>query len=113
MGTTECKWCGCSDIERETPVMQSVIVTFACGTMSDTDASGTTWRREVRCAGAIGDLYRRIRRATKTLKAAERYDTDEVDPDTWLGYRGVAQAVDADIVDQVIQILEGKSDETD
>lgn len=52
----------------------------------------------------------RIRRALKTLKAAERYDTDDADPDTWLGYRGVAQAVDADIVDQVIQILEGESD---
>jgi hypothetical protein len=55
----------------------------------------------------------RIWRALTLLKSAERYDTDEVDPETWCG-DDVAQAVDADCVDQVIQILEGKSDgETD
>jgi hypothetical protein len=55
-------------------------------------------------------LYKRIRKALTVLKSVERYDTDEVDPETWCG-DGVAQAVDAENVDQVIQILEGESDD--
>ena len=58
-------------------------------------------------------LQRRIRHALERLKSAERYDTDEVDPDTWCG-DGVAQAVDAENVDEVIRILEGvDNDETE
>ena len=55
-------------------------------------------------------LRSRIRHALERLKSAERYDTDEVDPDTWCGGQ-VAQAVDADCVDEVIRILEGVSDD--
>ena len=62
------------------------------------------------CGGHVGDLYRRIRHALERLKSANRYDTDEVDPDTWCG-DGVAQAVDADCVDEAIRILEGESDD--
>ena len=62
------------------------------------------------CAVHLAEVLERVRRALKTLQAAERYDTDDVDPDTWSGDK-VAQAVDADVVDQVIQILEGEEDE--
>ena len=76
--------------------------------------SGSVWvRRSDTCGGQVGDLYRRIRQALAVLKSAERYDTDEVDPETWCG-DDVAQAVDADSVDKVIRILEGESnDETE
>lgn len=109
---TECKFCGCGDIERQSPIMQSLITTFACGTMSDTEAGETRWLRDQRCAGPVGRLYKRIRQALNVLRVVDRYDTDNVDPDTWCGDE-VSQAVDADIVDQVIQILEGGSDATD
>lgn len=54
-------------------------------------------------------LRSRIQQALAVLKSVERYDVDEVNPDTWCGDQ-VAQAVDADCVDEVIRILEGVSD---
>jgi hypothetical protein len=55
-------------------------------------------------------LRSRIQQALTVLKSVERYDVDEVDPDTWCGDQ-VAQAVDAGHVDQVIRILDGVSDD--
>jgi hypothetical protein len=73
--------------------------------------SGSVWvQRSDTCGSQVGDLYKRIRKALTVLKSVERYDVDEVDPDTWCGDQ-VAQAVDAGHVDQVIRILEGVSDD--
>ena len=106
---TECKWCGCGDIERESPIMQSLIVTFACGTMSDTDASGTRWLRDQRCAGPVGKLYKRIRRAIDKLKAAKRYRVSPKTPKTIEWEETVDGIVtDSAAVDEVIAILEGE-----
>jgi len=106
---TECKWCGCGDIERETPCMQSLIVTFSCGTMSDTRASGTRWMRDQRCAGPVGKLYKRIRRAIDKLKAAKRYRVSPKTPKTIEWEETVDGIVtDSAAVDEVIAILEGE-----
>jgi len=105
---TECKWCGCGDIERESPIMQSLIVTFACGTMSDTDASGTRWLRDQRCAGPVGKLYKRMRRAVDKLKAAERYKVTPVSRIHVEYYTSDDGLVDSVAVDEALAILEGE-----
>lgn len=106
---SECKWCGCGDIERESPIMQSLIVSFACGTMSDTDASGTRWLRDQRCADSVGKLYRRIRRAIDTLKAATRYRVTPGPRNTLDWDRNPDGLVtDSAAVDEALAILEGE-----
>ena len=108
-GPPECRYCGCTD----TIAIHSDSVTFACQTYWG-DYNGGVWvQRSDTCGSQVGDLYRRIRQALERLKSVERYDTDEVDPDTWCGDQ-VAQAVDAENVDEVIRILEGvDNDETE
>lgn len=91
--------------------MQSLIVSFACGTMSDTDAGGTRWLRDQRCAGPVGKLYKRIQRAVDELKAAERY---RVTPGSRIHveyYTSDNGLVDSAEVDEAIAILEGERDE--
>lgn len=112
MRPTECKWCGCRDIEREAPVMQSLIVSFACGTMSDTDAGGTRWLRDQRCAGPVGRLYKRIQRALQRLETATRFELVKDDygaymkgRDSWGNWLDVIQ------IEQAIEILKGETDE--
>ena len=114
MRPSECKWCGCYEIMRDgfPTINGGREVLFGCGNVWQED--GNVWYRDpLWCGGQVGGLYRRLADALAVLKSVQRYDTDEVDPDTWCGDQ-VAQAVDADYVDEVIQILEGKSnDETE
>ena len=103
----ECKYCGCSD----TITNRSDSVTFACRTYWDEHNGGIWVQRDDTCGSHVGDLYRRIKRAVDTLKAATRYrvtpvssgyvewDTDEDGPVT-----------DSVAVDEAIAILEGERD---
>ena len=98
----ECKWCGCGDIERQSYCMQSVIVTFACGSISSVESSETRWLRDSRCAGQVGNLYKRIRGAVQVLEGSYRIimvlngDNEDV--------------VFATDVDRAIEILKGETD---
>lgn len=109
MRPNECKWCGCSD----TIASHSDSMSFACRTYWG-DCNGGVWVQDEACADrmvAQAEILReRIRHALERLKSAERYDTDEADPDTWCG-DDVAQVVNAEHVDEVIRILKGASDE--
>jgi len=108
---TECKWCGAETIVSPRPGS----IYFGCWT--DYDTTVNAWNQDEACVKRMvaqaKTLREHIRHALAVLKSVERYDTDEVDPETWCG-DDVAQAVDADCVDQVIRILEGESnDETE
>lgn len=96
----ECKWC------KSGVRLNGQFLTFKCWTILLDHA----WSQSPECK--LGVAESRIQRAIDALKSANRYDTDEVDPDTWCGDQ-VAQAVDADYVDEAIRILEGvDNDET-
>jgi hypothetical protein len=70
-------------------------------------------QRDDTCGSHVGDLYRRIKRAVDTLKAAKRYDVEPYEDSVSHNYHYEGQQVDADCVDQVIRILEGvDNDET-
>ena len=103
---TECRWCGCGDIEDQSSCMQSVIVTFACGSMSDVNISETRWLRDSRCAGQVGNLYKRIRRAVQVLEGSDRImmmlDDDDED---------VSFVVPSTDVDRAVGILGGEEDD--
>lgn len=105
---SECKWCGAKQISSS----RSDRILFSCWTYYEIDDG--CWRRDAGCVDQMAAqaeiLRERIRHALERLKSAKRYDTDEVDPDTWCG-DDVAQAVDADCVDEVIRILEGVDDD--
>lgn len=69
-------------------------------------------QRDDTCGSHVGDLYRRIKRAVDTLKAAKRYtvkagprNTLNWDPDPD-GY-----VTDSPAVDEALAILEGERDE--
>ena len=111
MRPSECKWCRCDTYVTDCDALRH----FRCGSAYWPGTDSWTYTGECvgKCVSRAVASESRIWRALTLLKSAERYDTDEVDPETWCG-DDVAQAVDADCVDQVIQILEGKSDgETD
>ena len=105
---SECKWCGAKQIASS----RSDLIYFGCWTSYEV-VSGE-WNQDEDCVERMAVqaeiLRERVRRALTLLKSVERYDVDEVNPDTWCGDQ-VAQAVDADCVDEVIRILEGASDE--
>lgn len=109
---TECKWCGCGDIERQSSCMQSVIVTFACGSMSDVKISETRWLRDSRCAGQVGNLYKRIRGAVQVLETAERYDVESCEDSVSFDYHDHGQQADAEVLDRTLEILRGNSPES-
>ena len=103
MRPSECKYCGCTD----TIASCSDSVTFACRTYC-----GGIWvQRSDTCGSHVGDLYRRIRKALERLKSAQRYDVEPYEDSVSHNYHYEGQQVNADCVDQVIQILEGKSDD--
>ena len=104
----ECKYCGCSD----TITNRSDSVTFACRTYWDEHNGGIWVQRDDTCGSHVGDLYRRIKRAVETLKAAKRYtvtpgprNTLDWDPDPD-GY-----VTDSAEVDEALVILEGERNE--
>ena len=101
MRPTECKFCGLHGVWH---IDDDTV--FACGTIWAGRVD--VWNQSTGCVEIMANRDR-IRRALNVLKAVDRYDTDNVDPDTWCGDE-FDQAVDADVVDQVIQILEGESD---
>ncbi len=96
MRPTACKYCG------RGVRANGKIIAFLCFTSVVDDC----WSQSPECR--LKGVENRLSRALAVLKSVERYDTDEVDPDTWRGDQ-VAQAVDASCVDQVIQILEGET----
>lgn len=67
-------------------------------------------RRSDTCGGQVGDLYRRIQQALSVLKSVQRYDVEPYEDSVSHNYHYEGQQVDSDCVDQVIGILEGKSD---
>ena len=105
---TKCKWCGCGDIERQSYCMQSVIVTFACGSMSDVEISETRWLRDSRCAGQVGNLYKRIRGAAQVLQGAKRYDVESCEDSVSFDYHDHGQQADAEVLDRTLEILRGE-----
>ena len=103
----ECKYCGCGD----TITNRSDSVTFACRTYWDAHNGGIWVQRDDTCGSHVGDLYRRIKRAVNTLKAARRYrvspgprNTLNWDPDP------DGSVTDSPAVDEAIAILEGERD---
>ena len=106
MQPTECKWCGCGDIEDQSSCMQSVIVTFACGSMSDVEISETRWLRDSRCAGQVGDLYKRIQRAVEVLETAVRRDFI-IGYSSYMEKRSDGEFMEYEQAVQAIEILKG------
>ena len=108
MRPTECTYCGCDELITDCDTLKH----FRCGSAywPGTDSWTYTGKCVGKCVSRASVSESRIQRALALLKSVQRYDTDEVDPETWCG-DGVAQAVDADCVDEVIRILEGKSDD--
>lgn len=108
---TKCKWCGCGDIERQSSCMQSVIVTFACGSMSAVEISETRWLRDSRCAGQVGNLYKRIRGAAQVLQGAKRYDII-TGYESYMERRSDGEFLEYEEAEQAIKILKGEKDES-
>jgi len=111
---SECVHCGCSEVARDGYLIDGQrLVSFRCGTLWTHEDGGGKWLQDkIGCNGHIGDLYRRIRRALRMIKTAERHEfVDGYSPR--MRRCGDGDFVEFDDVDKVIQILEGKSDETD
>ena len=105
---TECKWCGCSD----TLTNRSDSVTFACRTYWDEHNGGIWVQRDDTCGSHVGDLYRRIKRAVDTLKAATRYTVENGHAKTlWWDTNPDGYVTDSKAVDEALAILEGERDE--
>jgi len=104
---SECKYCGCTDAIASC----SDSVTFACRTYCGAHNGGVWVQRSDTCGGHVGALYKRIRKALAVLKSAQRYDVEPYEDSVSHNYHYEGQQVDAENVDEVIRILEGKSDD--
>ena len=108
MRPTECKWCGAETIISSRPNR----IYFGCWTKYrlDTDA----WYQDAGCVERMVAqteiLRERVRQALQKLKSVERYDVESYEDSVSHDYHDAGQHVNADCVDQVIQILEGESD---
>lgn len=72
---TQCKFCGCEEVKFEQAVTHGYQVEFLCRTVCLRESNHDYWSQDtIKCAGLVGNLFRRIGRAIEALKAAERYD---------------------------------------
>ena len=104
MRPTECKYCGC----RETIATRRNSVTWACRTYWEAHNGGVWVRRSDTCGSQVGDLYKRIRRAIKAIRAANRYyllGEVALIPDE------TGNLTQACVLDDIVKILEGVSDD--
>ena len=111
MGPTECKWCGAGAEKVISPRPNEIY--FSCFTYYDILVDD--WSQDEVCVDRIvaqaKTLREQIRQALAVLKSAKRYDVEPYEDSVSHNYHDVGQHVNADCVDQVIQILEGKRDD--
>ena len=106
---SECRWCGAERIALSPRPNE---IYFGCWTTyrPDTDA----WDQDASCvermAAQATILREQIRQALERLKSAQRYDVEPYEDSVSHDYHDAGQHVNADCVDQAIQILEGESD---
>ena len=105
---TECKWCGCSEIRRNS----SDSIVFGCQTYWNEHNGGFWEQGAYSCTGKTGELYSRIKRAIKELNKAHRYRVS-VERKGVVHWNVVEDGyvTDSVAVDEAISILEGERDE--
>ena len=105
MGPTECKYCGCREIRSET----DSAIHFKCFSSywHDGDEWNIATNCAAKCAVQLVELRERVQRAVAVLEGAERFDCEALDGSTCRERHDGGGEVDADIVDQVIEILKG------
>ena len=105
----ECKWCGAKQLISP----QLNMIYFGCWTGYDTSVD--EWDQAKSCvermAAQAKILRDRVRQALAVLKSVQRYDVEPYEDSVSHNYHYEGQQVDADCVDQVIRMLEGKSDD--
>jgi hypothetical protein len=106
---TQCKFCGCEEVKFEQAVTHGYQVEFLCSTVCLRESDRDYWSQDtIRCAGLVGNLFRRIGRAVERLKDAPRYDTvSAYDGDVLIRrHKSDGEFTESEVLDLVLAILQ-------
>ena len=108
MGPEACKYCGCEEVATKT---DSEIV-FRCWSsyLTADDYWTVSNNCGARCAVQVVEMRERIQRAVEVLEGATRFDVIPWDGGVCRDPSDGGGEVDADVVDQAIEILKGDAD---
>ena len=105
----ECKYCGCEEVAETF----AEFVYFRCGTTYWPESGMWTGAGKCvgRCAERLRELRERVQRAVEVMEGATRFDVIPWDGGVCRDPSNGGGEVDADIVDQVLEILRGNAPE--